>query len=361
MAAQPVTLVLGGGGLKGLAHIGVLRALEERAIEPQLVIGTSMGSLIGATWASGMPTREMAVRALHVKRRNVFQVAHYDMAFKRMRSPAIYRPEPLDELVTSLVGGVTFEALRRRLLVNTVDLHSGRQLFFGLPGTRKTSLADAVFASCALPGIFPPREIAKRFYIDGAVVDNLPVRIATSLSTDPIIAVALTAPGVERSPADTNGFAATYIRALEIMMQAQLATSLRTWEGPPVLLVAPEVAHVPMFSFRHTEALIAEGKRATLEALDGLKGPLAEMAPGVHPRTSVHLSVNPGVCIGCGLCVERAPALFKMDGDKAVAISPEQIWSPVDGSIVQECPVGAIETRAAGRETPKPQAPSPRP
>lgn len=347
MAAQPVTLVLGGGGLKGLAHIGVLRALEERAIEPELVIGTSMGSLIGATWASGMPTREMAVRALHVKRRNVFRVAHYDMAFKRMRSPAIYRPEPLDELVTSLVGGVTFQALRRRLLVNTVDLHSGRQLFFGLPGTRAVPLADAVFASCALPGIFPPREIANRFYIDGAVVDNLPVRIATSLSTNPIIAVALTAPGVERSPADTDGFAATYIRALEIMMQAQLATSLRTWEGPPVLLVAPDVAHVPMFSFRHTEELVAEGKRATLEALDGVSGPLAELTPGVHPRAAVHLSVNPGVCIGCGLCVERAPALFKMEAGKAVAISPEQVWSPVDGGIVQECPVGAIERRKA--------------
>lgn len=347
MTAQPVTLVLGGGGLKGLAHIGVLRALEERDIEPQLVIGTSMGALIGATWASGMPTREMAVRALHVKRRNVFQVAHYDMAFKRMRSPAIYRSEPLDELVTSLVGGVTFEALRRRLLVNTVDLHSGRQLFFGLPGTRTTSLADAVFASCALPGIFPPREIANRFYIDGAVVDNLPVRIATSLSTNPIIAVALTAPGVERSPADTDGFAATYIRALEIMMQAQLATSLRTWEGPPVLLVAPGVANVPMFSFRHTEALIAEGKRATLEALDGVSGPLADLAPGVHPRSTVHLSVNPEICIGCGLCVERAPALFKMEGDKAVAISPKQTWSPVDGGIVHECPVGAIERRKA--------------
>jgi ferredoxin len=112
-----------------------------------------------------------------------------------------------------------------------------------------------------------------------------------------------------------------------------------------VLLVAPDVANVPMFSFRHTEALMAEGKRATLEALDGVGAPLAELAPGVHPRTAVHLGVNPAVCIGCGLCVERAPALFKMEGGKAVAISPEQTWSPVDGGIVHECPVGAIESR----------------
>lgn len=346
MAPQRVTLVLGGGGLKGLAHIGVFRALEERGIEPGLVVGTSMGALIGATWASGMPTREMAIRALQVHRRNVFQVAHYDMAFKRMRSPAVYRQEPLDELVTSLVGGVTFDALRRSLLVNTVDLHSGRQVFFGLPGTRSTQLADAVFASCALPGIFPPRGIDSRFYIDGAVVENLPVRIAASLSRDPVIAVALTAPGVERSQTETDGFAATYIRALEIMMQSQLIMSLRTWDGPPILLVAPRVAHVPMFSFHHTEELVAEGKRATLESLDRVPGPLAELPPGVHPRAPVHLSVDASTCIGCGLCVERAPSLFKMAGSKAVAIAPQQTWSPVDGSIVQECPVGAIVATA---------------
>ncbi len=347
MASQRVTLVLGGGGLKGLAHIGVLRALEERDIEPGLVIGTSMGALIGATWATGMPTGEMETRAVQVRRRNVFRVAHYNMAFKRMRSPAIYRPEPLDDLVRSLVGGVTFDALKRVVLVNTVDLHSGRQVFFGLPGTRTTPLADAVFAACALPGIFPPQDIDSRYYIDGAVVENLPVRIAASLSSDPVLAVALTPPGVERTHADTDGFAATYIRALEIMMQAQLANSLRSWEGPPIVLVTPGVAQVPMFSFRHTEKLIEEGYRATLEVLERIGGSPAELAPGVHPRTPIHLSVDPQICIGCELCVERAPALFRMEGRKAVAIAPEQTWSPVDGAIVQECPVGAIESRPA--------------
>jgi NTE family protein len=349
MARQRVTLVLGGGGLKGLAHIGVLRALHDRDIEPALIIGTSMGALIGATWASGMPLTEMEERARAVRRRHVFQVAHYDMAFKRMHSPAIYREDPLDELVRSLVGEVTISALRRRLLINTVDLHAGRQVFFGLPGTRDTPLADAVFASCALPGIFPPRDIEGRFYIDGAVVENLPVRIAASLSSDPVIAVALTAPGVQRSQAETEGFAATYIRALEIMMQSQLITSLRTWEGPPILLVVPELVDVPMFSFRHTDGLLAEGYRAMLEALDRVGMPLARLAPGVHPRTAVRLSVDPGTCIGCGLCVERAPSLFQMEGPKAVCIAPEQHWSPVDGSVVQECPVGAIEAREQKR------------
>jgi ferredoxin len=104
-----------------------------------------------------------------------------------------------------------------------------------------------------------------------------------------------------------------------------------------------------MFSFRHTDGLLAEGYRAMLEALDRVGMPLARLAPGVHPRTAVRLSVDPGTCIGCGLCVERAPSLFQMEGPKAVCIAPEQHWSPVDGSVVQECPVGAIEAREQKR------------
>ena len=71
----PFTLVLSGGGLKGLAHIGVLRALEERGLVPSLVVGTSMGSLVAAAWATGMPIGEMTERGLRVKRRDIFQVA----------------------------------------------------------------------------------------------------------------------------------------------------------------------------------------------------------------------------------------------------------------------------------------------
>src|SRR5690606_35504428 len=110
----------------------------------------------------------------------IFQVAHVDMALKRMRSPAVYRREPLDALIASLVGTRTFGDLARPLLINTVELNSGMQVFWGLPGLREARVADAVFASCALPGIFPPREIDGRWYVDGAVVENMPVQVAAA-------------------------------------------------------------------------------------------------------------------------------------------------------------------------------------
>ena len=132
--AGPFTLVLSGGGLKGLAHIGVFRALEARGLRPSLVVGSSMGSLVAAAWATGMSLDEMTRHGLEVRRRDIFQVAHVDMALKRMRSPAVYRREPLDHLIHSLVGQITFDELVHPLLVNTVELNSGMQVLWGLPG-----------------------------------------------------------------------------------------------------------------------------------------------------------------------------------------------------------------------------------
>src|SRR4026209_1126592 len=183
------TLVLGGGGLKGLAHIGVLRALEERGLVPAATIGCSMGALVAAAWAREMPIREIEGRALAVARKDIFRIAHLDMSLKRMLAPAIYRSEPLDQLMHSLVGDVVFRDLPRRLLVNTADLTTGQQVLWGLPGLDHAPVADAVFASCALPGILPPRAVAGRVCIDGAVIENLPVRAALTMGRQPIIAV----------------------------------------------------------------------------------------------------------------------------------------------------------------------------
>src|SRR3954467_6320473 len=98
---SPFTLVLSGGGLKGLAHIGVLRALEERGLVPSLVVGSSIGSLIGAAWATEAPPQHMETTGLEVRRGDVFGVAGVDVAFRRLMAPSLYRREPLEALVSS--------------------------------------------------------------------------------------------------------------------------------------------------------------------------------------------------------------------------------------------------------------------
>ena len=345
-------LVLSGGGLKGLSHVGVLMALEERGLVPSLVVGSSMGAMIAATWATGMSGEEMRVRAMQVKRRHVFAVAHADMALRRLLAPAVYRREPLDLLLDGLVADLTFRELPRRLLVNTVDLNSGAQVLWGLPGLDDVRVADAVFASCALPGILPPRLIRGRYYVDGAVVENLPLRIAATAGRGPIIAVNLNPLGpfdLERSDTESQGFAATYIRGLEMVMQAQSAEALRLWQRPPLMLVQPRVGHISMFAFDRTAELIEEGYRSMATALDLVGGSLDLLGPGIHPRRPVRITIEPEKCVGCGACALWAPEVFEMGSDgRAHVVAPVHQWSPVDGTYVSHCPTHAIHVEGVG-------------
>lgn len=337
------TLVLGGGGLKGLTHIGVLRALAERNLVPQAIIGCSMGSLVASAWAVGMPLQEMEDRALAVTPKDVFRIAHFDMAVKRMLSPAIYRREPLDHLIQSITGDVTFQELPRRLVVNTVDLNSGQQVLWGLPGLQAARVADAVFASCALPGILPPRTILGRVCIDGAVLENLPVRAALAISRAPIVAVDVGGPRVERSGVERRGFVATYSRGLEIVMQTLAAEHLQDWSDPPVVLVRPRVERVSMFAFNRTPYLIAEGYRAMNEALDLLPRGIDQLPPGIHPQREVRVWVDPARCIGCGACVARAPTVFSMQLNGQAQATAERLWwSPLGDYLLTACPTHAI-------------------
>jgi len=148
-----IALVLGGGGMKGFAHIGVLRALEETGVRPTCYAGTSIGALLAAAYVGGMSLDEMERRAVSLRRRDLFRINHVGMLLERMRSPSIYLEEPLRGLCMSAIPGVTFEQLPVPLLVNTVDVERGIQVVWGLPGLRDVRVDDAVYASCALPGL----------------------------------------------------------------------------------------------------------------------------------------------------------------------------------------------------------------
>jgi NTE family protein len=121
-----------------------------------VVAGTSIGALIAAAYARGMPIPEMVDRARALKRRDLFRLNRMGMLLERQHSPAIYLEEPLREIAKSIGTEKRFDQLKRTLLVNTVDITRGSQVVWGLPGLRDVSVADAVYASCALPGFYPP-------------------------------------------------------------------------------------------------------------------------------------------------------------------------------------------------------------
>jgi len=340
-----IALVLGGGGLKGFAHIGVLRALQEADVHPALYAGTSIGALIAAAQVGGMPVDEMHRRATNLKRKDLFRVKRIEMVLERFRSRSIYDDEALRAIVDSICPHSRFDEMEDRLLVNTVDIERGTQLVWGLPGLRDVRINDAVYASCALPGFFPPGKVGGRICIDGGTADNLPVNIAAS-GMDAVIGVDVGSFDLQRvAEIETQGFANVYMRAATVMMHTLQEPPLTTWSGPPLLLIRPKVGHVGWLTFADTEDVIQQGYLAARAALAHVEDWLA--APtGVFPKRAVQLSVIREKCIGCGTCVAMAPATMALDTDgRAYPKTPRVIWSPANGEFVRHCPTDAIVAR----------------
>ena len=168
--------------------------------------------------------------------------------------------------------------------MNTVDLERGTIVVWGFPGLEHVNARDAVYASCALPGFFPPASVGERVCVDGGTIDNLPTAIA-SLGIDAVIAVDVGNTDLGRAQDVTRrGFAAIYMRAASVMMHALQLNPLATWSGPPMLLIRPRVGHRDWFEFSHAEEMIQAGYDGTMSALDELvDGALA---------TELHLSAQ---------------------------------------------------------------------
>ncbi len=340
-----IALVLGGGGLKGFAHIGVLRAFEERGIRPTVVAGTSIGSLIAAAYVGGMPNTEMVDRAMRLTKPDLFRINHVGMVTKRMLSPALYLARPLEKLVAEIVPAGTFRDLKTPLLVNCVDLENAAQVLWGLPGMQDVLVRDAVYASCALPGFFPPGKVGGRTCADGGIADNVPA-LAASYHVDAVIAVDVGSTNIARAKRiSEKGFAAIYIRAAQVMMKSLQALQLASWTGPPMLLVRPAVWHYNWFSFAHVDRIIQLGYEAANDALSKVGNSL--LLGGVWPRRMVEVTVDRKACNGCTLCATIAPQMMTMDQDgKAQVLHSPVEWSRADGDFVSQCPTNAIHVEA---------------
>ncbi|MCU0634660.1 MAG: patatin-like phospholipase family protein [Gemmatimonadaceae bacterium] len=360
-------LVLGGGGLKGFAHIGALQAMAERGLVPRVVAGSSIGALIGAAYVGQFPIESMRHRALALKRKQLFRINHMGMLLERMQSPSIYLEEPLRALIDDIVPDLTFHQVATPLLVNTVDLERGTPLVWGAPGFTHARVRDAVYASCALPGFFPPGEVGGRICVDGGTVDNLPATIVRDAqpfgAVDRLIAIDVgtadlaTAGLAGRTPIGDGdgveamrqmGFAATFMRAASVMMYALQRGQLARYHGPPLLIVRPRVSHVSWFSFADTPELVGAGYAAMSAALDHA-GDFWQATGGLFPRQRVTIRVERPRCTGCGQCVAIAPHALQMDAEgRALPRHPDVEWTPADGDLSRYCPTGALHVAPVG-------------
>jgi len=268
--APRVGLALSGGGARGLAHIGVLKVFEEQGVPIHALAGTSMGGLIAAAYAAGMSTSELEAAAL--KMANLRELA----ALVDLRPPrrGLLAGEHVRKYLANFVDeDLTFDELKYPLAMQAVDLISGTEHTL-----QEGNVLDAVMATSAFPGVFPPVEIHDCQLVDGGVLNNLPAELPRMLGADVVIAVNVTA-ALDAGELDaqtdgsifSRGIAQDLMRVALIVSRAMTEINLK--ETPPDLLLCPPIpAKAGVFSgFTHAAEIIAAGETCARENLTTIK------------------------------------------------------------------------------------------
>ncbi len=260
--------MLGGGGLKGLAHIGAWQAILEAGIHPRGIVGTSIGALIGALAAAGATPAELRKKGLALERRDIVRINRRAAWINGVRQLSVFHGEALREYVGSLLPPEGWDALRIPVLMNAVDLGDGSTEWFG-PGARTdVRLPDAVYASSALPVFYPPFQHDGHAYVDGGINRTLPLGRAEEAGAERIVAVDVGSSGrVDVQEVIAGGLIGVHQRVVGIMTAARRHDIVSTWKGPPLLYVRPRLEGYGTFDFEHVPYFMDEGYRATREAL----------------------------------------------------------------------------------------------
>jgi NTE family protein len=258
-----VALVLGGGGARGFAHVGVIRVLEDAGVPVELIVGTSVGSLVGALYAGNTNAREMERLARGLDRGDFFDFSLAPALF----GTGLASGERLERFVRERAGVERIEELRIPYAAVATDLDTGEAVVL-----RAGDLARAVRASSAIPGVFEPVELDGRLLVDGGVARNLPVLAARELGADVVIAVDVSALSPDRRP---GNFVEVFLRAVNIAVHAGLDDARRHAD----VLVAPAVGTIGFIDFGEKDAAIAAGARAAEEALPAIRAAVARWRP----------------------------------------------------------------------------------
>jgi NTE family protein len=267
---RKVGLVLGGGGARGIAHLGAIKALAELGYEPDAIAGCSMGAVVGSMVASGMSPGEVidAFRSLQ---------AHELLDFGAMGG--IIGGKRIEKKIAEYVPD-TFEELKVPLKVTAVDVQTGRLVILG-----KGELVPALRASSSLPGILSPTVHEGRTFIDGGLLNNLPTDVIRTMTLSPVVAVDVAAPPNRRLDFERHrGFFEKLKRlkrgefrtlTIELFMKsfdipAYTITEMRLATHPPELLIRPELdVNFGVEDIARAEEAYDEGYRATMEAARG--------------------------------------------------------------------------------------------
>ncbi|WP_201589729.1 patatin-like phospholipase family protein [Psychrobacter sp. Pi2-51] len=268
-----VALVLGGGGAKGFAHVGVIKALEANGIKPTLVVGTSIGSLVGSLYASGYTPAQLERLAL--------TSTDSELTDFTLSNQGFIEGIKLKNFINAKVGGRPIESFPIHFAAVAAEKHTLKKAIFT---TGDAGLA--VQASCSVPNIFIapriPEKVGKK-YIDGGVVSLVPVDSARDLGADIIIAVDVTMPTSNKKNITSNLLPAitslsSFWGLLENNLTANAAhsntkhsASMRNERARADIVITPDVGHISSLDTSQRSALIAAGTQATTPQINAIK------------------------------------------------------------------------------------------
>ncbi len=269
-------LALGGGGARGFAHAGVVMALQDAGIRPQVVSGTSMGSVVGAMYAVGQDMHRLTQVLESLDLHEIFGLSE---SYRRMLERTIgeafleqlagpsWREQPaprlvrLYQLLHLLTKGAEFADLPLPLGCVAADVDTGEEIVI-----TAGPLYRAVAASAALPGVFQPAPWNGRHLVDGGVVNNLPADVAVSLGADTVLAVDVSTPLLDRPGGTLDVILQSYTITANELLQAKLAL-VRSVLGKRLIVVRPPVNMIGVLEFHRVDEAVEAGYCAGKEAV----------------------------------------------------------------------------------------------
>lgn len=260
LLAPKVALVLGGGAVRGFAHIGVIKTLEAHGIVPDMVVGTSAGSVVGALYAGGYSGFELQKIAFQLDQESVGDWVLPDRGF--------IKGEMLQNFINKALQNRPIERMNKTFAAVTTELQTGEMAVF-----RRGNTGMAVRASSSIPGVFQPVKIDGREYVDGGLVSPIPVRAARGMGADIVIAVDISG---RPKNAKLNDTIDIFLQAFSIMGQ----TIGRYELAEADVVIRPQTGTIGATEFDQKHLAIMEGEKAALAALPLIRSKLQQKAGG---------------------------------------------------------------------------------
>ena len=272
-----VGLVLGSGAARGLAHVGILKALHDHHIPIDIITGTSIGAFFGAIYASGMHPDEMLEKTLAL---NWFQIL--DLIDPIINKSGLIRGNRIEEFIRSLIGNIEFSDLKIPFSCQCTDINTGKLITI-----KNGNLAQAVRASLSVPGLMIPFNYNDKQLVDGGLVDPIPVKEAQILGADIVIAANVTTDVDQYTnhkskkksgffsklkPSNYIRIPSTYQIILQsiYIMESEIARH-NLIANPPDILIKPKIDQFRLYEFYKTQEIVQTGIDATVIYLDQIK------------------------------------------------------------------------------------------